>query len=209
MEPNQILDIDRVKVDVGSTLELTDVLLIGGDGEVRIGAPLVAGARVLAEVIEHGRDDKIRVFKYKNKTRYRRRFGHRQQYTRLVIRRIVTGAEEETEAAEAQKPKRAAARKRPARGVPAAEAELVAQAAEAPALKPARRSRSAQAEAPSLEAPETRPARRARATKAQTEAGAAEKPQGRARRTKDAAGSTERKPTRRTTTRKKSEKSGE
>lgn len=193
MEPNQILDIDRVKVDVGSTLELTDVLLIKNNGEVRIGTPLVAGARVLAEVIEHGRDDKIRVFKYKNKTRYRRRFGHRQQYTRLAIRRIVTGAEEETEAAEAQKPKRAAARKRPARGVPATEAEPIAQAAEAP----------------SLEAPEIRPARRARATKAQTEEGAAEKPPGRARRSKDAAGSTERKPAGRTSTRNKSEKSGE
>jgi large subunit ribosomal protein L21 len=53
-----------------------------------VGTPVVDGARVLAEVLEHGRDKKILVFKYKNKTRYRRRYGHRQDFTRLAIRQI-------------------------------------------------------------------------------------------------------------------------
>jgi large subunit ribosomal protein L21 len=207
VEPNQVLDIDRVKVDVGSTLELTDVLLIGDNGEVCIGTPLVDGARILAEVIEHGRDEKIRVFKYKNKTRYRRRFGHRQQYTRLAIRRIVTGAEGEPEATEVQKPKRAA-RKRPGSAAAAAEALPAAEAAEAPAAKPRRRARPAQAEVPTEEAPETKPARRARTPKAQAEAAAA-KPSARPRRRKDAGGSTERSPARRPSTSRKTEQSGE
>jgi large subunit ribosomal protein L21 len=64
------------------------VLLIGGD-EPRIGAPLVEGARVRAEVIGEAQGEKIIVFKYRNKKRYRRRTGHRQDYTRLAIREIV------------------------------------------------------------------------------------------------------------------------
>ena len=54
---------------------------MGGDGDVQLGTPFVEGARVVAEVLDHGRDKKILVFKYKNKTRYRRRHGHRQDYT--------------------------------------------------------------------------------------------------------------------------------
>jgi large subunit ribosomal protein L21 len=68
------------------------VLLVGGNGETTVGTPTVDGAKVVAEVLEHGRDAKILVFKYKNKTRYRRRHGHRTQFTRLAIREIVTAA---------------------------------------------------------------------------------------------------------------------
>jgi large subunit ribosomal protein L21 len=58
---------------------------------VRVGTPEVEGFQVVAEVVEHGRGEKIRIFKYKNKTRYRRRQGHRQEYTRLSIKEIVSG----------------------------------------------------------------------------------------------------------------------
>jgi len=97
---------------VGSIVELGDVLFLSGSGNVKIGTPLVDGARVIAEVMEHGRDKKISVFKYKNKTRYRRRRGHRQDYTRLAIRGILAAGEEAL-AGEEAKPKRPA-RKRPA-----------------------------------------------------------------------------------------------
>lgn len=116
---------DRLPAEVGSTVELTDVLLLGDNGDVRVGTPTVQGARVLAEVVEHGRDKKLIVFKYKAKVRYRRKQGHRQGYTRLAIRRILTGEEPaaavEPAAAE-PKPKRAARR----RAKPAAEAETPA-----------------------------------------------------------------------------------
>ena len=93
-----------MQAEVGTTVELSDVLMLGGEGGVHIGTPRVAGARVLAEVIEHGKDKKILVFKYKNKTRYRRRHGHRQDFTRLAIRQILTEDQEATAAEE--KPKR-------------------------------------------------------------------------------------------------------
>ncbi|MEX0800315.1 MAG: 50S ribosomal protein L21 [Dehalococcoidia bacterium] len=97
VEPDQLIDVDSLPAEVGSTVELSDVLLIGGNGDVHVGQPLVEGARVIAEVVEQGRDRKIIVFKYKAKTRYRRRRGHRQGYTRLAVRQILT--------AEAEKPK--------------------------------------------------------------------------------------------------------
>lgn len=106
--------------EVGSTLELTDVLMVGNGNEVAIGQPLVEGARVVAEVLAHGRDKKIIVFKYKNKTRYRRKQGHRQDFTRLAIRRILTG-DEPAEEAKAESPARASRTGRASRARAAAE----------------------------------------------------------------------------------------
>jgi large subunit ribosomal protein L21 len=75
----------------GSTVELTPVLLIADGQEVTVGKPAVEGAKVVAEVIGHEKDDKIIVYKYKAKVRYRRKKGHRQPYTKLAIKQIVTG----------------------------------------------------------------------------------------------------------------------
>ena len=58
------------------------------DGEVLVGAPVVAGAKVVAKVVEHGKGKKILVFKYKAKSNYRRRQGHRQPFTQVVIEKI-------------------------------------------------------------------------------------------------------------------------
>ena len=63
--------------------------MVGEGADVAIGQPLVAGAKVVADVVMHGKGDKIIVFKYKPKTRYRRKIGHRQRFTRLAIREIV------------------------------------------------------------------------------------------------------------------------
>lgn len=104
VSPDQVIDVERLPVEVGSTIELNDVLLIANNGEVTVGRPRVEGARVVAEVVEHGRDKKVIVFKYKAKTRYRRKRGHRQGYTRLVIRQILTEAVSTETAVE--KPKR-------------------------------------------------------------------------------------------------------
>jgi large subunit ribosomal protein L21 len=62
--------------------------MVGGTDDAKIGAPLVANASVVAEVVGEARGEKIVVFKYKRKKRYRRRTGHRQDYTRLAIREI-------------------------------------------------------------------------------------------------------------------------
>ena len=105
VEPDQTLDVDRLTADVGTTVEL-GVLMLGGDGEAQIGTPILEGARVVAEVVEHVRGAKILVFKYKNKTRYRRRYGHRQNYTRLSIKQIVKESGIVIETEERKRPRR-------------------------------------------------------------------------------------------------------
>lgn len=88
VEEGQFLDVAQMNLEAGAEVELGEVLMVGGD-EPRIGAPLVEGARVRAEVVGEARGEKIIVFKYRNKKRYRRRTGHRQDYTRLAIKEIV------------------------------------------------------------------------------------------------------------------------
>lgn len=88
VERGQTLTIDLIEAEPGSLIELSEVLLVGG-AEVRVGAPLVEGARVQAEVLGSVKGDKIVVFRYRNKKRYRRRTGHRQQYTKIKISEII------------------------------------------------------------------------------------------------------------------------
>jgi large subunit ribosomal protein L21 len=88
VEEGQIVEIALLDADPGSQVELGEVLLIGGE-RAQVGTPLIEGAKVLAKVLGDVKGDKIVVFKYKNKKRYRRRTGHRQQYTRIAISQIV------------------------------------------------------------------------------------------------------------------------
>ena len=89
VEEGQVVEVALLDADPGSQLELGEVLLVGGSDSVKVGTPLVEGAKVLAKVLETTKGDKIIVFKYKNKKRYRRRTGHRQQYTKIAISQIV------------------------------------------------------------------------------------------------------------------------
>lgn len=92
MAPGQIVQVDRLNVEEGSTVELDRVLLIADDDRVTVGQPVVAGAKVIAEAVGDKRGNKIIVFKYKPKVRYRRKKGHRQSYTRLAIKEISQGS---------------------------------------------------------------------------------------------------------------------
>ncbi|HET9224181.1 MAG TPA: 50S ribosomal protein L21 [Roseiflexaceae bacterium] len=89
VEEGQTVDIALLDAEPGSQVELGEVLLIGGGELAQVGAPLIEGAKVLAKVLGDVKGDKVVVFKYKNKKRYRRRTGHRQQYTRIAISQIV------------------------------------------------------------------------------------------------------------------------
>ncbi len=86
--PGDTLAVERLPAEAGATIELDRVLLVAGDEGVEVGRPLVAGARVVAEVVEQTKGDKIIVFRYKRKVRYRRKTGHRQRLTRLRIKEI-------------------------------------------------------------------------------------------------------------------------
>jgi large subunit ribosomal protein L21 len=88
VEEGQLLDVAKLDLDPGTEVVLGEVLMIGGE-ELRIGAPTLPEARVRAEVVGEARGEKIIVFKYRNKKRYRRRTGHRQDYTRLAIKEIL------------------------------------------------------------------------------------------------------------------------
>ena len=87
----QQLDVETLRGGEGDRIEFSEVLMLGDGDQVTVGAPIVAGARVIAEVLSQGRAKKVIIFKYKRKTRYRRKLGHRQPYTRLAVREIVAG----------------------------------------------------------------------------------------------------------------------
>jgi large subunit ribosomal protein L21 len=89
--PGDLLKVEKLETSPGDTLELTDVLMVSGDDGVKLGSPLLDGAKVVVEVEAQGRRDKIRVLKFKNKNRYRKLTGHRQPYTALRIKEIQTG----------------------------------------------------------------------------------------------------------------------
>lgn len=80
--------VERLAVEGGNAVTFDRVLLVGGDGDTRVGAPVVDGATVTANVDDHFRGEKIVVFKYKPKKRYRKRLGHRQELTHLTITAI-------------------------------------------------------------------------------------------------------------------------
>ena len=80
--------VERLPAEDGGEITIDRVLLVGGDGATRVGMPVVAGATVTATVDDHFRGEKIVVFKYKPKKRYRRRIGHRQSLSHLTITAI-------------------------------------------------------------------------------------------------------------------------
>ena len=88
--PGLVVDVELLQAEVGSTIELNDVRAISDGNGLKIGTPQVNGARVVAQVMEQVRGPKLIVFKYKAKTRYRRKTGHRQDYTRLQVRDILS-----------------------------------------------------------------------------------------------------------------------
>jgi large subunit ribosomal protein L21 len=88
--PGDTVAVERLTGEPGESLDLGRVLLVAGNGnQARIGSPGVEGAVVRAEVVEHIRGEKIIVFRYKSKVRYRRKTGHRQSLTRLRITDIL------------------------------------------------------------------------------------------------------------------------
>ena len=88
VKPGDILDVEKLPDEVDSVAEFGEVLVVSDGGQLTVGSPYVPGASVLAQVQSHYKDRKLMVFKYKAKTRYRRKRGHRQTYTRLLIQDI-------------------------------------------------------------------------------------------------------------------------
>lgn len=142
--PNDTLRVEKLAGAPGETVELTSVLMVGGEEGVRVGAPLVEGATVAAEVLEQTRGPKVIVFKRKRRKNHRRRAGHRQALTLLRVTEILTEG------------------RKPAKAKPAAETPAK------PAAKRAAAKKGAAQKAPARKAP----ARKAPAKKAAPKAGA-------------------------------------
>ena len=120
---DDVITIEKLAGEPGAPVDIGEVLLVGDEKDQTVGAPLVEGATVAAEVVEQKRDNKIIVFKKKRRKNYRRKNGHRQEVTVLKIIEIQTGGK-----------KRVAAKKKPAtkkkdKEKPKAEAKPVAEEA--------------------------------------------------------------------------------
>ena len=85
VSPGETVYVERLDGQVGETVRFEDVLLVGGEAGVKVGAPRLESAAVVGTVVDQGRDAKIRVFKFKKRKHYRRTRGHRQAFTAVRI----------------------------------------------------------------------------------------------------------------------------
>ena len=88
VQEGDVIYVEKLIADVDSTVELNEVLAVGTEEGIKVGTPVVEGAKVVAKVVAQGKAKKVIVFKYKSKKDYRRKNGHRQPYTKLVIEKI-------------------------------------------------------------------------------------------------------------------------
>ncbi len=90
VEAGAIVALERIPGDVGSQVELDRVLLVSDGTMVKVGKPTLSGAKVISEIVAQTRGEKIDVFKFKRRKKYRRKTGHRQELTKVRIAEIVT-----------------------------------------------------------------------------------------------------------------------
>ena len=84
----EILKVEKLKASEGDPIDITDVLLIEKDGEVTLGSPFIEGAKVTAKILRHGKEDKVTIIKMKRRKDYRKKQGHRQNYSEIQIEQI-------------------------------------------------------------------------------------------------------------------------
>ncbi len=85
----QVVDVEKLAVEEGQIVELDRVLMVAQEGAIKVGTPLVEGAKIRAKVLSHDRGRKVLAFRYMPKERIRVRKGHRQEFTRLQIEGII------------------------------------------------------------------------------------------------------------------------
>lgn len=88
VQEGDVLFVEKLNAEVDSTVEFNEILVVSNNGEVKVGKPVVEGAKVVAKVLAQGKAKKVVVFKYKPKKDYRRKAGHRQPYTKIQVEKI-------------------------------------------------------------------------------------------------------------------------
>ncbi len=83
--PGEVIRVEKIDAEVGSEVEIGEVLLLGTGEDIQIGAPFIDGGKVLATVRSHGRADKVTIIKFRRRKHYRKQQGHRQYYTEIEI----------------------------------------------------------------------------------------------------------------------------
>jgi large subunit ribosomal protein L21 len=83
-----VITVEKLAAEPGETVQFDKVLLVEKDGQLSVGQPLVAGAKAVAKVLAQGKEKKILVFHYRAKKNERKRYGHRQPYTRVLVEKI-------------------------------------------------------------------------------------------------------------------------
>jgi large subunit ribosomal protein L21 len=91
--PGDVIRVEKLAGEPGTDVEFVEVLMTEDGGSVRVGTPLVSGARVTGQVLQQGKAKKVLVFKKKRRKNYRRHQGHRQQFTAVRVTQIESGAE--------------------------------------------------------------------------------------------------------------------
>ncbi|WP_250656773.1 50S ribosomal protein L21 [Alkalimarinus coralli] len=81
----EVLKLEKIEVETGGAVEFDKVLLVANGDDVKVGAPVVEGAKVTAEVVSHGRHDKVKILKFKRRKHHMKQMGHRQWYTEVKI----------------------------------------------------------------------------------------------------------------------------
>ena len=103
-----ILKIEKIDAEKGTTVKLDQVLMVGGGEDVKVGTPYLKGGTVTATVVEHGRGKKIRILKFKRRKHHMKRMGHRQDFTQIEITGIAASApKKKVSKAKAAKPEAA------------------------------------------------------------------------------------------------------
>ena len=82
--------VESLAADVGAAVAFEEVLLVGNGDNVKVGAPLISGAKVNATVVSHGRGDKVKIFKMRRRKHFQKHQGHRQNYTEVRIDEITS-----------------------------------------------------------------------------------------------------------------------
>jgi large subunit ribosomal protein L21 len=97
VQEGQVLRFEKIPGDVGSAVTFDQILMFSDGNDINIGQPVIDGISVEGHIVEQGKAKKILVFKYKRRKRYRRKNGHRQQFTAVQIDRIKAGSSKSTE----------------------------------------------------------------------------------------------------------------
>jgi len=85
VQEGHTLKLEKLNAEAGATIEFDRVLLVGTGDDVKVGLPVVEGAKVTAEVVEHGRGDKVTIIKFRRRKHHMKRQGHRQRFTEVKI----------------------------------------------------------------------------------------------------------------------------